>query len=97
MELKQDSLESAGMTRFVSSSLVSVPDPKPTPVRIAFSILRVILEVIYAPGEVWGWDYFIMWPGLMVARDLGMKLDHDMGMRLGHVVWESDQDMVWKS
>ena len=53
MELKQDSLESAGMTRFVSSSLVSVPDPKPTPVRIAFSILRVILEVIYAPGEVW--------------------------------------------
>ena len=30
----------------------------------------------------------------MVARDLGMKLDHDMGMRLGHVVWESDQDMV---
>ena len=53
MELKQDSLESAGMTRFVSSSLVSVPDPKPTPARIAFSILRVILEAIYAPGEVW--------------------------------------------
>ena len=33
--------------------LVSVPDPKPTPVRIAFSIPRVILEAIYAPDEVW--------------------------------------------
>ena len=27
--------------------LVLVPDPKPTPVRIAFSISRVILEAIY--------------------------------------------------
>ena len=32
--------------------LVSVPDPKPTPARIAF----VILEAIYAPDEVWGRD-----------------------------------------
>ena len=36
-------------------SLVSVPDPKPTPARI--SIPRVILEAIYAPDEVWGRDY----------------------------------------
>ena len=35
--------------------LVSVPDPKPTPARIAFPC--VILEVIYAPDEVWGRDY----------------------------------------
>ena len=32
--------------------LVSVPDPKPTPPWIAFSIARVILEAIYAPDEV---------------------------------------------
>ena len=37
--------------------LVSVPDPKPTPARIAFSIARIQLEVIYAPDEVWGRDY----------------------------------------
>ena len=30
--------------------LVSVPDPKPTPAKILFSIL----EVIYTPDEVWG-------------------------------------------
>ena len=36
-------------------SLVSVPDPKPTPARI--SVPRVILEAIYAPDEVWGRDY----------------------------------------
>ena len=36
--------------------VVSVPDPKPTPARIAFSITRVILEAIYAPDEVWGRD-----------------------------------------
>ena len=36
--------------------LVSVPDPKPTPARIAFSI--VVLEAIYALDEVWGQDYF---------------------------------------
>ena len=40
--------------------LVSVPDPKPTPARIAFSIAsvfpHVILEAIYAPDEVWGPD-----------------------------------------
>ena len=34
--------------------LVSVPDPKPTPAWIAFSIVCVILEAIYAPDEVWG-------------------------------------------
>ena len=39
--------------------IVSIPDPKPTPVRIAFSILHVILEAIYAPDEVWGRDYSI--------------------------------------
>ena len=33
-------------------SLVSVPDPKPTPARISFPC--VILEVIYTPNEVWG-------------------------------------------
>ena len=38
-------------------NLVSVPDPKPTPARIAFSIAGVILEVIYTPDEVWGLDY----------------------------------------
>ena len=32
--------------------LVLVPDPKPTPVWIAFSIL----EAIYTPDEVWGRD-----------------------------------------
>ena len=31
--------------------LVSVPDPKPTPAQITFSITRVILEVIYEWGE----------------------------------------------
>jgi len=36
--------------------LVSVPDPKPTPAWIAFSITYVILEAIYAPDEVWGQD-----------------------------------------
>ena len=35
-------------------SVVSVPNPKLTPARIAFSIARVILEAIYAPDEVWG-------------------------------------------
>ena len=35
------------------SYLVSVPDPKPTPAQIAFSIPCVILEAIYAPDEVW--------------------------------------------
>ena len=44
-----------------SHCLVSVPDPKPTPAWIAFSIAcvfpRVILEAIYAPDEVWGRDY----------------------------------------
>ena len=30
--------------------LVLVPDPKPTPARIAFSIVRVILEAIYVAG-----------------------------------------------
>ena len=35
---------------------VDVPDPKPTPARIAFSIVRVILEATYAPDEVWGRD-----------------------------------------
>ena len=35
----------------VYPQLVSVPDPKPTPAQIAFSI--VILEAIYAPDEVW--------------------------------------------
>ena len=29
--------------------LVSVPDPKPTPAQIAFSIACVILEAIYTP------------------------------------------------
>ena len=33
---------------------VLVPDPKPTPAWIAFSIACVILEAIYAPDEVWG-------------------------------------------
>ena len=37
--------------------LVSVPDPKPTPARITFSIMCVILEAIYTPDEVWGRDY----------------------------------------
>ena len=37
-------------------ALVSVSDPKPTPAQIAFSILRIILEAIYAPDEVWGQD-----------------------------------------
>ena len=40
----------------LSSILVSVPDPKPTPARITFSITRIILEVIYVPDEVWGRD-----------------------------------------
>ena len=35
-----------------NQGLVSVPDPKPTPARIAF--LHVILEAIYALDEVWG-------------------------------------------
>ena len=34
--------------------LVSVSDPKPTPVRIAFSIRYTGLEAIYALDEVWG-------------------------------------------
>ena len=40
-------------------SVVSVPDPKPTPARIAFSIARAlaILEAIYVLDEVWGRDY----------------------------------------
>ena len=38
----------------VSYCLVSVPDPKPTPARITFSIPRVILQAIHAPDEVWG-------------------------------------------
>ena len=39
--------------------VVLVPDPKPTPARITFSIIfpHVILEAIYAPDEVWGRDY----------------------------------------
>ena len=41
-------------------ALVSVPDPKPTPVQIAFSIMHifpcVILEAIYLQDEVWGQD-----------------------------------------
>ena len=44
----------------ICASLVSVPDPKPIPARIAFSIAHVfpyvILEAIYAPDEVWGRD-----------------------------------------
>ena len=40
--------------------LVSVPDPKPTPARIAFSIARGELEAIYTPGEVWGRDYDLL-------------------------------------
>ena len=35
--------------------LASVTDPKPTPARIACSIL----EAIYAPDEVWGRDYVL--------------------------------------
>ena len=38
-------------------NIVSVPDPKPIPAQIAFSIACVILEAIYAPDEVWGRDY----------------------------------------
>ena len=34
----------------VCEHVVSVPDPKPNPAQIAFSIL----EVIYVPDEVWG-------------------------------------------
>ena len=34
--------------------IVLVPDPKPNPACMAFSIVRVILEVIYMPDEVWG-------------------------------------------
>ena len=48
----------------VPQAIVSVPDPKPTPAWIAFSIARgegsfprIILEAIYAPDEVWGRDY----------------------------------------
>ena len=37
--------------------VVLVPDPKPTPAWIAFSIVCTILEAIYAPDEVWGRDY----------------------------------------
>ena len=40
--------------------LVSVPDPKPTPARIASSI--VILEAIYAPDEVWGRNFVPIYP-----------------------------------
>ena len=44
-----------GSTAF-SRKVVSVPDPKPTPVRIAFSVAHifpcVILEAIYTPDEV---------------------------------------------
>ena len=36
----------------VCEHVVSVPDPKPNPAQIAFSIL----EVIYVPDEVWGRD-----------------------------------------
>ena len=36
-------------------SLISVPDPKPTPAQI--SIPRVILKAICTPDEVWGRDY----------------------------------------
>ena len=36
--------------------VVSVPDPKPTLVRIAFSFPHAILEAIYALDEVWGGD-----------------------------------------
>jgi len=37
----------------VHPPLVLVPDPKPTPVLIAFSIACVILEAIYASDEIW--------------------------------------------
>lgn len=36
--------------------VVLVPDSKPTPAQITFTIARIILEVIYAPNEVWGRD-----------------------------------------
>ena len=38
------------------SHLVSVPDPKPTLAWITFSIVCIILEVIYVLDEVWGQD-----------------------------------------
>ena len=37
------------------SDLVSVPNPKPTPVQITFSIL----QAIHVPDEVWGRDYVV--------------------------------------
>ena len=52
---------------YLSHNLVSVPDPKPTPAQIGlkycdlirhvYCFLRVVLEAIYAPDEVWGQDY----------------------------------------
>ena len=41
----------------VLAVIVLVPDPKPTPAQIAFSIVHLILEAIYPPDEVWGRDY----------------------------------------
>ena len=38
--------------------IVAVPDPKPTPVQITFSITQGILEVIYTLDEVWEQDYY---------------------------------------
>ena len=37
--------------------LVFVPDPKPIPAQVAFSIVCIIPEAIYAPDEVWERDY----------------------------------------
>ena len=49
------------MALFPILHLVSVPDPKPTPAQIVFSIARVILEAIYMPDEVWRRDYSTPW------------------------------------
>ena len=47
---------SVDMSRVKLSSwtLVSVPDPKPTPAWITFSITHRKLKVIYVPDGVWG-------------------------------------------
>ena len=42
---------------YVQYILVLVPEPKPTSAWITFSITHsVILEAIYTPDEVGGWD-----------------------------------------
>ena len=54
----------------LASYLVSVPDPKPTPARIAFSIL----EAIYTPDEVWGQDRLLSRPLSHAEEEMSLGL-----------------------